>query len=189
MVLGFLDLFVYAHHKHRLDFANAGNFGDCLTGRVRFMTAITLAYAHAYQAICLLCTLLASRTTPSGFPCPSPGVHSFQMIVLLQVKKAMIFMCKQFIQMVAHLCFVWSRHYHRSSSCFSGATIHSNNTDEMTAIFEALSFLGPRGLVTQYEQSCIYYVSMRAACICLGTFQARAHVQLVLACQLDPCST
>ena len=51
--LGFLDAFVYAHHKHRLDSASAGNFGDCLRGRVRFMTAITPAYAHAYQAICL----------------------------------------------------------------------------------------------------------------------------------------
>ena len=45
--------FVYAHDKHRLDSANAGNFGDCLRGRVRFMTAITPAYAHAYQTICL----------------------------------------------------------------------------------------------------------------------------------------
>ena len=51
--MGFLDAFVYAHHKHRLDSANAGNFGDCLTGRVRFMTAIIPAYAHAYQTICL----------------------------------------------------------------------------------------------------------------------------------------
>ena len=54
VVLGFLDAFVYAHHKHRLDSAIAGNFGVCLTGRVRFMTAITPAYALAYQTICLV---------------------------------------------------------------------------------------------------------------------------------------
>ena len=53
VVLGFLDAFIFAHHKHRRDSANAGNFGDCMSGRVRFMTAITLAYAHAYQTICL----------------------------------------------------------------------------------------------------------------------------------------
>ena len=52
VVPGFLDAFVYAHHKHRLDSANAGNFGDCLTGRVRFMT-ITPAYARAHQTVCL----------------------------------------------------------------------------------------------------------------------------------------
>ena len=46
VVMGFLDAFVYAHHKHRLDSANAGNFGDCPTGRVP-------AYSHAYQTICL----------------------------------------------------------------------------------------------------------------------------------------
>ena len=32
VVLGFLDAFVYDHHKHSLDFANAGNFGDCVSG-------------------------------------------------------------------------------------------------------------------------------------------------------------
>ena len=53
VVLGFLDALVYAHHKHRLDSENAGNFGDCTKGRVRSMTAITPAYAHAYQTTCL----------------------------------------------------------------------------------------------------------------------------------------
>ena len=56
MILKFwasLTHFVYAYHKHRLDSASAANDGDCLRGWVRFMTAITPAYAHAYQAICL----------------------------------------------------------------------------------------------------------------------------------------
>ena len=53
VVMGFLDAFVYAHHQHRQGFENAGNFGDCMKGRIRFMTAITPAYAHAYQATCL----------------------------------------------------------------------------------------------------------------------------------------
>ena len=66
---------------------------------------------------------------------------------------------------------------------FSGAIIHSNNTAEMTAMIEALSFLGPRGPVARDEQSCVYYDSMHVAGICLGTIQARIHVQLALACQ------
>ena len=53
---------------------------------------------------------------------------------------------------------------------------------KMTAMIEALSFLGPRGPVTHDEQSCIYYDSMHAAGMCLGTIQARTHVQLALAC-------
>ena len=32
---------------------NPGNFGDCMKGRIRFMTAITPACAHAYRSICL----------------------------------------------------------------------------------------------------------------------------------------
>ena len=68
-------------------------------------------------------------------------------------------------------------------SAFSGARTHSNNTAKMTAMIEALYFLGPHGPVTRDEQSCIYYDSMHAAGICLGTIQARTHVQLALACQ------
>ena len=43
----------YAHHQHRRIIKNPGNFGDYMKGRIRFMTAITPAYAHAYQATCL----------------------------------------------------------------------------------------------------------------------------------------
>ena len=64
---------------------------------------------------------------------------------------------------------------------FSGAGIHS--TAEMTAMIEALSFLGPRVPVTCNEQSCIYCDYLHAAGICLGTIQARTHVQLASACQ------
>ena len=53
----------------------------------------------------------------------------------------------------------------------------------MTAMIEALSFLGPHGQVARDEQSCNYYDSQLAAGDCLGTIQARTHVQLALACQ------
>ena len=50
---------------------------------------------------------------------------------------------------------------------FSGARTHSNNTAEMTAMIEALSFLGPRGPVTHDERSrflmvlsCCWYLSL-----------------------------
>ena len=66
---------------------------------------------------------------------------------------------------------------------FSGARTHSNNTAEMTAMIEALSFLGPQGPLTPDEQSRIYYDSLHVAGVCLGTIQARTHVQLALACQ------
>ena len=66
---------------------------------------------------------------------------------------------------------------------FSGARTHSNNTAEMTAMVEELSFLGPRGPSARDEQSCIFYESQHAAGVCLGTIQARTHVQLALACQ------
>ena len=66
---------------------------------------------------------------------------------------------------------------------FSGARTHSNNTAEMTAMIEALSFFGFHGPVARDEQSCIYYDSLHAAGTCLGTIHARTHAQLALACQ------
>ena len=65
---------------------------------------------------------------------------------------------------------------------FSGARTHTN-TAEMSAMIEALSFLGLRGPVARDANSCIYYDSKHAACVCLGTVQARTHVQLAIACQ------
>ena len=50
-------------------------------------------------------------------------------------------------------------------------------------MIEALSFLGPRGPVARHANSCIYFDSKHAAGLCLGTVQARTHVQLALACQ------
>ena len=55
---------------------------------------------------------------------------------------------------------------------FSDARTHSNKTAEMTAMIEALSFLGPYGPVARDEQSFIYYDSQHAAGVCLGTIQA-----------------
>ena len=78
VVLGFLDAFVYVHHKHRLDSASAGKFGDCMKGRIRLMTAITPARIR--QRV-LRNTSLASRTTTSGYPSPSPDIRIFPMLV------------------------------------------------------------------------------------------------------------
>ena len=175
VVMGFLDAFVYVHHKHRLDSANAGKFGDCLTGRVRFMTSITPAFAHAYQTICFAMHLLGvphrSFTLPkpkSRYPhlpddrsitrdfgndyhgwaiCTDGGTHGVDGEVLAgwgmisrSLRGSIFVLFGPVIISEAHLAFY-------------GARTHSNNTAEMTAMIEALSFLGPRGPVTPDEQS------------------------------------
>ena len=53
VVGGVIDAFVHAHNCHRRNSDNPGNFGDCMEGRIRLMTAITLTYAHAHQSLCL----------------------------------------------------------------------------------------------------------------------------------------
>ena len=68
-------------------------------------------------------------------------------------------------------------------SAFSGVRTNSNNTAEMSAIIEALSFLGPRGPVVRDVESCIFFDPQHIVGVCLGTIQARTHVQLALACQ------
>ena len=47
VVMGVIDAFVYADNHH------PKYFQECMKGRIRFMTAITPAYAHAYQVTCL----------------------------------------------------------------------------------------------------------------------------------------
>ena len=74
-------MFFYAHHKHRQDSENPGNFGDCMKGRILFVTAITPAYAHVYRQRVLLNTYLVSRTTTSGCPSPEPDIRIFPMLV------------------------------------------------------------------------------------------------------------
>ena len=60
---------------------------------------------------------------------------------------------------------------------FSGARTHSNNTAEMTAMIEALSFLGPQGPVARDEQSCIFIKNL-----CMLQVFAWARSRLVRMC-------
>ena len=172
VVLGFL---VFAHHKNRLDSENSGNFGDCMKGRVRFMTAITPAFAHAYQATCLAMHLPGVPHRSFRLPKPKsryPYLSNARSItsergndnrgwaiytdggtrvvdgetvagwgVISRSPRGHIYvMFGPVVTSEAHLA-------------FSGARIHSNNTTEMTAMIQALAFLGPRGPVTPDEQS------------------------------------
>ena len=205
VVIGFLDAFVSAHHKHRQGSENSGNFGGCMKGRIRFMTAITPAYAHAYQATCLARHMPAvpqhnfrlpklkarypyppnyrSRTCTRGTDFRGWAIYSDGGtrivdgetlagwgVISRSPHGRISVMFGPVVTTEAHLA-------------FSGAKTQSNNNAEMTAMIEALSFLGPHGPVARNEQSCIYYVFKHAAGVCLGTIQARTHVQLALACQ------
>ena len=64
---------------------------------------------------------------------------------------------------------------------FEGGRVHSNHTAEMSAVVEALSFLGPHGPVARDAHSCVFNDSKHAG-VCLGTNLARTHVQLGLSC-------
>ena len=194
VVMGFIDAFVYAHHLHRR-IENPRNFWDCMKGRIRFMTAITPAYAHAYQVVCLTRHVPTAPCLNFSLPettarCPHlPNVRAtthkrdkdFQgwaiytdggtrvvdgetlagWGVIAQSPHGRIdMMFGPVITTETHIA-------------FSGARAHSNNTAEMTAVIEALSFLGPRGRL----------LAKQILGVCLGTVQARTHVQLALACQ------
>ena len=75
--MGAIDAFVYAHHPHRR-IENPGNFGNCMKGRIRLMTAITPACAHAYQVVCLTRHVLTASRLNFRFPkTKKPDVHIF----------------------------------------------------------------------------------------------------------------
>ena len=202
--MGFIDALVYAHHLHRR-IENPGKFGDCMEGRIRFLTATTAAYAHAYQVLCLTrhvptapCLNFRLPKTNARYP-HLPNVRATTRERGNDFQGWAIFSDDGTRVVDGETLAGWgviARSLHgridivfgpvittETHIAFSGARAHSNTTAEMTAMIEALSFLGPRGPDTHETSSCIYYDSKHAAGVCLGTVQARTHVQLALACQ------
>ena len=174
------------------------------------MTAITPAYAHAYQTICL--AMHFSGVPHHSFRLPKPkSRYSFLPNDRSITKEPghnyhgwAVYPDGGFRVVDGETFAGWgviSRSPHgriyvmfgpvvttEGHLVFSGARTHSNNTAEMTAMIEAFSFLGPRGPVTHDELSRIVYDSMHAAGICLGTIQARA-AGARMSTIYDPCST
>ena len=86
-----IDAFFFeAHHQHRPGFENLQNLGDCMKGRIRFMTAITLACAYAYHELVSLDTCLRSHTKTSPCRSQKPDTRIFTMIFPEHVQEAMI---------------------------------------------------------------------------------------------------
>ena len=160
VVVAFTNVFVFffAHHQHRRGIENPWNFGDCMKGRIRFMTTITLAYAHAYQATCLSRRMRAflgknsvsnARSTTSekgndfrGWAIYTGGgtrvvngeTLAWWSVISRFLRGRIDVMYGLFVTTEAHLL-------------FSDVRAHSNNTAELTAMIEALSYLGPCGIV------------------------------------------
>ena len=82
----------------------------------------------------------------------------WKVLASLMVKHLAGWWCDCTIPPWKNRCHVWSPSVTTEANlAFSGAKTYSNNTAEMTAMIEALSFLGPHGPVARDEQSCIYY--------------------------------
>ena len=214
--MGFIDAFVFAQNQHhRRDIENPGNFGDCMKGGIRFMTAIISAYAHAYQVTCPTRHMPAVLRLNFRLPKPNARYPLLPTFVPQHVKEAMIsedgpsiltgvvalWMVKLLLVGVPSLDLLMEENVMfgpvkgridiifgpvittEAHLAFAGARTHSNNTAEMSAMIEALFFLGPLGPAARDANSCICYDSKHAAGVCWGTIQARTHVQLALACQ------
>ena len=169
------------------------------------MTAITSAYAHAYQATCLARHMPAVPRLNFRLPKPKARYPHLPMVRTTTRERGNDFQGwatfsdgstrvvdgETLAGWVPSLDLTMERidimfgpvNTTEAHLAFSGARTHSNNTTEMTAMVEALSFLGPRGPVARHTNSCISYDSKHAAGVCLGTIQSRTHVQLALACQ------
>ena len=100
VVMGFIDTFVYAYHQHRRSIEHPEFFGDCMKGRIRFMTAITPAYAHAHQATCLSRSMPAIMGEISVCRSPTPDIRIFPMLVPQHVKQAITIVGGVYLQIV-----------------------------------------------------------------------------------------
>ena len=88
--MGVIDAFVNAHNHHHRNVDNPRNFGDCMEGRIRFMTAITPTYAHAYQSICLAGRPMVISTRNFAYLRPKPNIRIFPILGRQHAKEAMI---------------------------------------------------------------------------------------------------
>ena len=125
-------------------------------------SAITLAYDTRTKQFVLLLTFLASRTTLSDFPYPSPGIHFFLMYVPSQevgndFHGSALYTGRRTCVADGEPLAGWSMisrsprgricvmfgfvNTNEAHPAFSGARLHSNNTAEITAMIEALFFL------------------------------------------------
>ena len=154
VVIDFIDAFCFCSSSTRPSIENLGNFVDCMKGRIRFMIAITSAYAHAYQVICLTRHMLAVarlnfrlpkpqarhphlpsiRTTTrergndfQGWAIDTDGTRHVNGAIARSPHGRIDIMFGQVITTEAHLA-------------FAGATTHSNNTAEMTPMIEHCLF-------------------------------------------------
>ena len=205
VVMGLIDAFVYAHNNHlRRNIENSGNFWDCMNRKIRFMTAITPAYAHAYQVTCLTRHIPAVQSQTFRLPSAKAKKRHFTNVCTTTRERGNDFQGWAIytdegtrladsatlagwsvVARALHgrteimFCPVITAEAHLA---FAGARTHSNNTAEMSAMIELLFFLGPQGPVAHDANSCIFYDTKHAAGVCLGTIRARTHVQLALAC-------
>ena len=62
----------------------------------------------------------------------------------------------------------------------AGARLQTNNTAELSSIFEALSFLGLPGPVARFSQACIFHDSKHAANVWMGTTESRTNVTVCI---------
>ena len=139
VVMGFTDAFVYAHHQHCRSIENPGKFGDCVKGRIRFMTAITSAHAHAHQATCPTRHMPAAPRLNFRLPKPKARYPHHPNIRTTSRERSNDFQgwaifsdgstrhvngetlpgwCYRSISPWKNSCYVWSGHHHRGSSCF-----------------------------------------------------------------------
>ena len=163
-----------------------------MKGRIRFLTAITPAHAHAYQLICLTRYILGVPFQESRLPAANgryphlPSIRTttgdkgndFQGCETLAGWGAIARSLHGRIDVMFGPVITTEAHL-----AFAGARVHSNNTAQMSAMVEALSFLGPHGPVAREAHACVFYDSKHAAGVCFGTILARTHVQLGLSCQ------
>ena len=165
VVMGVIDAFVYAHNDHRRNMVNLGNFGDCMKGRFRFMTAITPANAHAYQLICLTGHIPAALHSKLRLPAakvrypqlPNVRTKTRERGNDFGVGPSTLTGGTRFADgetLVGWGSVARSPHGRiyvmfgpvittEAHFAFAGARVHCNNTAEMSVVVEPLSFLGP----------------------------------------------
>ena len=201
VAMGFIETLFYALNRHRRSMEISGNFGDCMKGRIRFMTAITSAYAHAYQVTCLSRHVLQSRVWTAASRVPMSDTRSYHKT---RKRQWLPMTCQQYWRVYSPCqwwnlgwmgcyrpisswksrCYVWFGHDHRGFFLFVQVPELTPTTPlKCRLLSRDCPFSGPLARLPVMRIREFIMTPKYAGGVCLGTIEARAHVQLALACQ------
>ena len=177
VIFGIINAFVYDHNFHRHNVYNPARFEDCMEERIRLVTSITPAYAHAYQDICCTGRFFERRRGVNTSKC---GQSSLMEELTPKMAKPWLdgALSSAHLQVCITPCLTLS---HEAHLAYAGGRLTPTILQSSRVWLKhspSWDLLDPS--LVECRLASLFFDSRHAANICMGSIQSRANVQLGL---------